>query len=566
MKLRVPFFLSVIVVFTLSVAAVSAVSERVVYPQAVVGPAGAESFDIEVFLGNRNDDEAWTGVIRLLRSEDLTGFAPVTFIDEDGNQTTVSNGEHSVSIPAGRSRYFRVKSSTFQVGVMVIEAQNSAIDDLVPSFFYKLLDQGGTVIDVIGIEAVREAATGFRVMITDTGTSSVGVAMVSQNGVEQGSSPSAVEKVDVTFTAMFVDGSVMSGTVSLGGSEPGHKALFPFQVIQNFPSGVQVAQLKIRSSEKIYVTTLALVIPAESEDFQFGAAPALVDIDVPATGLSVDTQNRQAVVDFFQVVHRASDNVDARFSGDVGTCDPGNTSAVFKQAILRRINWYRAMAGLPGDVTLDDVLNQKCQAAALIMAAQESLSHTPPSSWACYSADGAEAAGKANLHLATTTLGADIVDGYIQDAGVFNASVGHRRWILYTRQRVIGSGSVQGTFRANAIWVIGQFGNGPNLNHSWPPAGYVPYQVVYPRWSFSSPNADFSQATVTMTQGGNPIALTVNPNQLNIGDNSVVWEPAGIPSTAPSADTSYEVTVSNVLVGGSPMEFMYTVTIIDPDK
>jgi len=190
-------------------------------------------------------------------------------------------------------------------------------------------------------------------------------------------------------------------------------------------------------------------------------------------------------------------------------CDPGTTSAVFKEAILRRINWYRAMAGLPGDIVLDDELNEKCQAAALIMAAQGALSHFPPADWECYTPAGNEAAGAANLHLSSTpNLDAGIVDGYIEDGGQFNASVGHRRWLLYTRQRTMGTGSVSGTFRANAIWVIGQFGIGPARNHSWPPAGFVPYQVVYPRWSFSSPNADFSQATVTMTRGGNPISLT----------------------------------------------------------
>ena len=35
---------------------------------------------------------------------------------------------------------------------------------------------------------------------------------------------------------------------------------------------------------------------------------------------------------------------------------------------------------------------------------------------------------------------------------------------------------------------------------AWPPKGYVPYQAVYPRWSFSYPGADFSGASVTMSR------------------------------------------------------------------
>ena len=33
---------------------------------------------------------------------------------------------------------------------------------------------------------------------------------------------------------------------------------------------------------------------------------------------------------------------------------------------------------------------------------------------------------------------------------------------------------------------------------AWPPPGFVPYQTVYPRWSFVLRGADFTNATVTM--------------------------------------------------------------------
>ena len=266
MKSRISFVVFLTIALMFLSASAFAATERVVYPQAVVGPIGDESFDIELFLGNRNSEENWNGVIRLLESDQLAGFSGVNLIDEDGKQTSVTSGEHSVSIPAGRSRYYRIKSTTLQVGVMAIESDTSSIDDLVASFFYKLLDQTGTVIDVIGIVGVREAATGFRVMITDTGTSNVGVAMVSAAGVGQGAGPAAVEQIDVTFTAILLDGTELSGTVSLGGSEAGHKALFPFQVIPNFPTGVPIAQLKIRCTQKVYVTTLAIVTPGESQE------------------------------------------------------------------------------------------------------------------------------------------------------------------------------------------------------------------------------------------------------------------------------------------------------------
>jgi hypothetical protein len=52
------------------------------------------------------------------------------------------------------------------------------------------------------------------------------------------------------------------------------------------------------------------------------------------------------------------------------------------------------------------------------------------------------------------------------------------------------------------------------------------------------------------------------------GENTLVWTPKGMGSRdvwpKPSADTHYRVTLNNVLIGGSPRSFTYTVTVIDP--
>ena len=155
MKWKLPVF--VVLVTVSAVCATSAVgAERIVYPQAVVGPFESETYEIELSLGNRNEDEAWNGVIHLLRSDDLTGFSSINVVDENGDETVVSSGRIDVSIPKSSSRFYRMSSTTFQAGVLVIEAMSSALADIVPSFYYKLLGQGGTVIDIIGIDGVRE--------------------------------------------------------------------------------------------------------------------------------------------------------------------------------------------------------------------------------------------------------------------------------------------------------------------------------------------------------------------------------------------------------------------------
>lgn len=103
---------------------------------------------------------------------------------------------------------------------------------------------------------------------------------------------------------------------------------------------------------------------------------------------------------------------------------------------------------------------------------------------------------------------------------------------------------------------------------AWPPPGYVPYTIVYPRWSFSYAQADFTNAAVSMTENGVNVPVTRYTPQDGYGENTLVWilssmnEGSSWPK--PAADTTYGVTLNNVVVGGSPKRFQYTVIIFDP--
>jgi hypothetical protein len=134
----------------------------------------------------------------------------------------------------------------------------------------------------------------------------------------------------------------------------------------------------------------------------------------------------------------------------------------------------------------------------------------------------------------------------------------------------MGTGSttgVNGFFSgSNALWVLGTFGSRPTTPEfvAWPPRGFVPYQLAFPRWSFSYNQADFSTASVTMTRAGSPVSLTTLPIAAGFGDNTIVWEPQGITTSAGMTDTTYTVILSNVRVGGVARSFTYDVTVIDP--
>ncbi len=286
----------------------------------------------------------------------------------------------------------------------------------------------------------------------------------------------------------------------------------------------------------------------------------------------VNPQSRGASRLFFYANYLAADSpID--WTGNRATCNAGDTALSFRNAVLLRLNYFRAMAGVPANVTFSDTYSSKDQQAALMMSVNNALNHYPPDSWLCYTAAGYEAAGNSNIALGADGRG--VIDLYIQDPGTGNGFVGHRRWILYPPTQTMGTGDLPATGgqAANALWMFDSSTWGPRPATreeyvAWPPPGYVPYQVVYPRWSFSYPGANFSAATVSITRMGASVPVTLEPLADGYGDNTIVWIFQGMSSwdhwPKPTADATYTVMVQNVQISGTPRSFTYNVTVFDP--
>lgn len=291
--------------------------------------------------------------------------------------------------------------------------------------------------------------------------------------------------------------------------------------------------------------------------------------------LSVDPTSREAVRQFFLAVYSAADDVPIEWTGNVSVGNAGTTSAAFKDAVLLRINAVRALAGVPASVTFNDDYNAKAQQAALMMSANQALSHSPPATWTFYSADGSLAAGKSNLYLREN--GAAAITGYIADPGSNNAAVGHRRWLLYPQTREMGTGDIAESDSfpsANATWIIDSaFGTARPATRTayiaWPYAGYVPANLIFPRWSFSHPGAIFSNATVTMTKDGATIPVKLEPLASDIGEPTLVWVYDNLDSNSAAPlkvkdDIRFRVTVANVVIDGTARSFTYDVIAFNP--
>ncbi|MEO0493682.1 MAG: S-layer homology domain-containing protein [Actinomycetota bacterium] len=294
----------------------------------------------------------------------------------------------------------------------------------------------------------------------------------------------------------------------------------------------------------------------------------------------IDTWDRDAVLAAWETEFGRTEPA-MGFTGDVGSCVAGTTSQAFRDSVLQRVNWYRRMAGL--DTVVENAeFSSANQQAATMMAAAGELSHAPGGGWACHTSAGATAAGKSNLALGLA--GVDAIDAYMQDFGASNTKVGHRRTILYPQVQEMGTGDVPfgpGNWSSNTLHVFDAnlWNQRPDVREdrdfvAWPPSGYVPAETVWGRWSFSLARADFSTATVTVSNNAGPVQVEIleriQSGGLIAPEASIVWAVGGDTDSGPmptptTGDDCYNVTISGVTMSGAPMDpFVYSSCILDP--
>ncbi len=317
---------------------------------------------------------------------------------------------------------------------------------------------------------------------------------------------------------------------------------------------------------------------SQTEGEGFWSAPSEVDAEAEAApaagsyadGLTVNPLYRELSAAFYGEHYLVADGIDTGWDGDHAICDEGTTSAAFRAAVLQRVNYFRAMAGVPANIAFTDDFSRKAQKAALLMSANSRVNHWPDPSWPCYSELADEAAGSCTLFLGV--YGWDAIDGYIEDWGEVNYFVPHRRMLLYPHTKAMGSGDIppaSGYWAANALWVLGPMSiDRPETRDpyvAWPPPGYVPYRVVFPRWSVSYDGADFSRATVSMTLDGEEVPLRLLPVVDGFGENTLVWEPSIAAQQRPDVDLWYTIDVQGIMIGRLTHSFHYVVIVFDPD-
>jgi hypothetical protein len=327
----------------------------------------------------------------------------------------------------------------------------------------------------------------------------------------------------------------------------------------------------------------------------------------PTTNFIVDTSSRHDVVSFWHGAYVPSEfywerigwtgNYNSTAQGAEGT-----TSAVFVKDVERRVNFIRALCGVPAVVSMntdETVLIEAgdpyqpsasttkkaaVQRSAFVVAlgtTSSAISHEPVSSLAGWTSAAWNGHNKGTI--SKGFYGPAAVDAYFREdvTGVsnWNFDVGHRRWLLAVQATDMSTGDTPGHFNpltnqitqpSNLIYVKpkpSEFSDAAPRFVAYPAAGFFPVGLNTPYWSLSRAGADFSLATVTMTDSaGTPMPVTVVSRRTGYAENALVWSvPSEVRALTAPVDRSYHVTVSGI--GGIGADtHSWTVTLIDPNR
>lgn len=219
-------------------------------------------------------------------------------------------------------------------------------------------------------------------------------------------------------------------------------------------------------------------------------------------------------------------------------CDPGTLSPTAHDDAMRVLNAYRWLAG-ESAAGADPSLADAQQQCAVMMTVNGTLSHAPPSSWRCYTAAGAGAAGSSNLALGTSTP-AESVDLYANETG---QELGHRRWVFApalgpTWFGATNRASCMQSFRSSRPSAV------PAVV-AWPNPGPAPIEAFAGGvWHAQSGTRDVSGARVEVRNDASDavLAITSVSSSGNYGNSAAVaWRPSG---WTPTEGSTYRVTLT----------------------
>lgn len=276
------------------------------------------------------------------------------------------------------------------------------------------------------------------------------------------------------------------------------------------------------------------------------------------------------------------------------TTPPYRLGKIHKQALqdaVNMTNFVRYLAFLPNNISLNEEYTKEAQAAALVNAANQVMTHFPTQpvqmEKALYEL-GYEGAKTSNIGYGYLTLIRSIQNGYMPDFSDKNREhVGHRRWILSPRLQEVGFGYAiaEDGVAHSAMKVIApnmwSHPETPYKHISWPSELAFPTEFFGMRdpWSVSLHPSEYdvskiNDITVTLTRltDGKKWTFhrgTKKDGYFNISTDNYGYTPFTIifqpkQETAYQAGEQYRVEINGLYsTKGKKTSFQYETTFFD---
>ena len=265
---------------------------------------------------------------------------------------------------------------------------------------------------------------------------------------------------------------------------------------------------------------------------------------------------------------------------DVEECVAGTVSGSEKAKVLARVNYIRSIHDLK-PVYYDPEGDEITAQCSLIIAANQKLSHTPDSSWKCWTHDAYDGCNSSNIFIQWASYdlasldSTEVVDAFLADEDV--ESLGHRRWLIDPWLAHISFGRADyydgssSSVVGSAIKVI----NDDNQDisdtdiefiaypfHEYPAELYndnvmMSFTVIKDRLNKYSngTNLNLASATIAITDPDNKTVKVKNILFDTDGygvPNNVRWFAEGI-----KPNTRYNVAISNIMVDNVSTLYQY---------
>lgn len=328
---------------------------------------------------------------------------------------------------------------------------------------------------------------------------------------------------------------------------------------------------------------------------------------VPVSGFTVLNQNRNDVVAFWQAVYLASEGYEKRiqwtgnYNGKAGT-----VSKEFAKDVERRINFFRALCGVSGNVKVnsgstvfrdeldaykppaDTLKSRAAQESALMLilnynpatGTDPAITHDAPSSLKGWSKEAWN--GNAHGNLAFGVFGPGAITEYMVEELIngsatssWNSLVGHRRWALFPEATDFATGDQPGSSAmrppTNVLYIAQNDSEMADVTPdfvAYPAPGYFPAPINSRYWSLSHAGADFSSANVQVKDAnGKVVPISNVRSNTSYGHPALIWQVSGsAASKSVFGDASFHVTVNGIGGEGVPATCEYTVTLINPNR